>query len=125
MVGRDDPPYQKSGGFHIRYFGAPAVNPVLTLSRFPRPKPNYRRARVPGATYFFTVVLAERGGRLLVENIALLREAFRATRRDHPFRIDAMVVRSRASPLAAYPLSSVDAGMATPGTKREFGGATF
>lgn len=54
--------------------------------------PNYRRARVPGATYFFTVVLAERGGRLLVENIALLRDALRATRRDHPFRIDAMVI---------------------------------
>jgi putative transposase len=54
--------------------------------------PNYRRARVPGATYFFTVALAERGGRLLVENIALLRDALRATRCDHPFRIDAMVV---------------------------------
>ncbi len=54
--------------------------------------PNYRRARVPGATYFFTVALAERGGRLLVENVALLRDALRATRRDHPFRIDAMVV---------------------------------
>jgi putative transposase len=54
--------------------------------------PNYRRARVPGATYFFTVTLAERGGRLLVENIALLREAFRTTRRERPFRIDAMVV---------------------------------
>ncbi len=53
---------------------------------------NYRRARVPGATYFFTVALAERGGRLLVENIALLREAFRTTRRERPFRIDAMVV---------------------------------
>ena len=29
--------------------------------------PNYRRARVPGATYFFTVALAERGGQALVE----------------------------------------------------------
>ncbi len=76
----------------MRYFGAPAVNPVLTIHGFPHPMPNYRRARVPGATYFFTVALAERGGRLLVENIALLREAFRTTRRDRPFRIDAMVV---------------------------------
>lgn len=53
---------------------------------------NYRRARVSGATNFFTVALAERDGQALVENIALLREAFHATRRDHPFRIDAMVV---------------------------------
>lgn len=53
--------------------------------------PNYRRARVPGGTYFFTVALAERNTRLLVENIALLHAAVRATRRSHPFRIDAMV----------------------------------
>ena len=54
--------------------------------------PNYRRARVPGATYFFTAALAERNTPLLVKNIGLLRNALRATRRDHPFRIDAMVV---------------------------------
>ncbi len=54
--------------------------------------PNYRRAKVPGATYFFTVVLAERSRRTLVEHIGLLRQAIRSTRRERPFRIDAMVV---------------------------------
>jgi putative transposase len=54
--------------------------------------PNYIRARVPGATWFFTVNLADRGGRALVGHIAALREAVRSTRRERPFRIDAMVV---------------------------------
>lgn len=53
----------------------------------------YRRASAPGATWFFTVNLAERNGnRLLVERIADLRSAFALIRRRHPFRIDAMVV---------------------------------
>jgi len=53
---------------------------------------NYRRARVPGATYFFTVNLARRDTALLVERIATLREAVRNVRRRHPFVIDAMVI---------------------------------
>jgi hypothetical protein len=37
----------------------------------------YRRARIPAATWFFTVNLAERkGNRLLVEEIGALRSAF-------------------------------------------------
>jgi len=53
----------------------------------------YRRANVPGATYFFTVNLAERRtGGLLVEHIDSLRGALRRVKRAHPFRIDAMVV---------------------------------
>lgn len=53
----------------------------------------YQRARVPGATYFFTVNLAERhANRLLTENIEALREAFRVTRQAHPFTIEAIVV---------------------------------
>lgn len=54
--------------------------------------PNYRRARVPGGTYFFTAALARRGGRLLVDHIGHLRAAVQRTRRERPFRIDAMVV---------------------------------
>lgn len=53
---------------------------------------NYRRARVPGATYFFTVNLRDRSSDLLVREIALLRECVRATRARHPFHIDAWVV---------------------------------
>jgi putative transposase len=53
----------------------------------------YRRARIPGATWFFTVNLAERrGNRLLVEQVCALRDAFTLVRRKHPFTIDAMVV---------------------------------
>ena len=53
----------------------------------------YRRARVPGATWFFTVGLAERWGNgLLVERVEALRSAFRTVRERHPFRIDAVVV---------------------------------
>lgn len=53
----------------------------------------YTRARIAGGSYFFTVNLAVRGGKdLLVRHIAELRVAFRQTRRNHPFTIDAIVV---------------------------------
>jgi putative transposase len=52
----------------------------------------YRRNRVPGGTYFFTVTLADRGSDVLVRHIGLLREAVRVARRERPFRIDAVVV---------------------------------
>ncbi len=54
--------------------------------------PNYRRLRIPGATYFFTVNLAERGGTALVDRIDLLREAYRLTVAEHPTRCEAMVI---------------------------------
>ncbi len=41
---------------------------------------NYRRMRVPGGTYFFTVNLLERRRQLLVERIGDLRASFRAAR---------------------------------------------
>jgi putative transposase len=47
----------------------------------------YRRARIGGATYFFTVNLADRRGCLLVEHVDALREAVRRVRRKHPFEI--------------------------------------
>jgi putative transposase len=53
---------------------------------------DYRRAFVPGATYFFTVNLADRRTTLLVDHIDLLREAVRYTQRRHPFVTNAMVV---------------------------------
>ena len=54
--------------------------------------PDYRRARLPGATYFFTVNLHNRASDLLIREIDLLRESVRATRARHPFHIDAWVV---------------------------------
>ena len=53
----------------------------------------YRRAKVPGATYFFTVNCAERqGNRILTDNIDSLRNAFRNVKNDHPFTINAIVI---------------------------------
>lgn len=47
--------------------------------------PNYRRNRIPGGTYFFTVNLLERKSTLLIEHIAALREAVLTVREKHPF----------------------------------------
>ncbi|MCQ8131026.1 REP-associated tyrosine transposase [Methylomonas rivi] len=54
--------------------------------------PDYRRFRVPGGTYFFTVNLLERRLDLLVRHIDLLREAVRITKQERPFHIDAWAV---------------------------------
>ena len=53
---------------------------------------NYRRYRIDGGTYFFTVNLAERQRSLLTERIDTLREAFREVKNAHPFVIDAAVI---------------------------------
>ncbi|MFZ6655371.1 REP-associated tyrosine transposase [Undibacterium sp. TJN19] len=52
----------------------------------------YRRANVPGATYFFTVNLQDRKSQLLTEHIGALRSAFRTVQTQYPFEIIAMVV---------------------------------
>ena len=52
----------------------------------------YRRANVAGATYFFTVNLAERQSNVLVEHIDALRETVQRVKDAHPFHIDAMIV---------------------------------
>lgn len=54
--------------------------------------PNYRRNRVPGGTYFFTVNLRDRTQDLLVRHIDRLREAIRVTRNHLSFQIDSWVV---------------------------------
>ena len=53
---------------------------------------DYRRFRIEGATYFFTLTLAHRGHRTLVDHIDLLRGAFARTRSERPFHCEAMVV---------------------------------
>jgi putative transposase len=54
--------------------------------------PDYRRSRIPGACYFFTVNLLDRRSQLLVANIGALRDAVRRVRSRSPFHIDAWVV---------------------------------
>ena len=53
---------------------------------------DYIRPRVPGASVFFTVALADRGARLLVEEIDRLRAAVRETMAERPIKVDAWVV---------------------------------
>ena len=52
----------------------------------------YRRHYHQGASYFLTVNLAERSSDLLIENIDVLRYAFKTVKQRHPFRIDAIVI---------------------------------
>jgi putative transposase len=54
--------------------------------------PDYRRNRVPGGTFFFTVNLLDRRSDLLVTQIEILRDAVRRVRAGAPFHIDAWVV---------------------------------
>ena len=55
--------------------------------------PNYKRAFIPGGTWFFTVNLLERGNNdLLVREVDLLRKVIRNVKQKHPFHIDAWVV---------------------------------
>ena len=53
---------------------------------------DYRRCRIPGGTYFFTLNLADRRQSLLTEHIDALRGAFREVRNAHPFSIRAIVI---------------------------------
>ena len=55
--------------------------------------PDYRRYRIPGGTYFFTVNLLERNPNdLLIRHIDILRQTVKETRKRWPFHIDAWVV---------------------------------
>ena len=52
----------------------------------------YRRSRVAGGIFFFTVNLRDRRLTLLVEHAKVLRDIVRGVRTELPFVIDAMVV---------------------------------
>jgi putative transposase len=52
----------------------------------------YRRNFVPGGMFFFTVTLNDRRSSVLVDHAALLRAAFRITRNERPFAIEAIVI---------------------------------
>ncbi len=54
--------------------------------------PRYRRFRVPGGTYFFTVCLADRPSRVLVDHVDVFRAAYAATKQELSWRDAALVV---------------------------------
>ena len=52
----------------------------------------YKRYYQQGASYFFTINLADRSSNLLIEKIEILRYAFKIVKQKHPFHIDAIVI---------------------------------
>ena len=52
----------------------------------------YRRNRVKGGCYFFTVTLRDRSSDLLIRHVDVLRNAFISCRRSRPFKMDAVVI---------------------------------
>ena len=52
----------------------------------------YRRLKVAGGCYFFTINLAESNSHLLITHVDLFRESVRLVKQRHPFFIDAMVI---------------------------------
>ncbi len=54
--------------------------------------PNYRRAKVKGGTYFFTVNTLDRNKGLLTRHINELRQSFNHVKKHYPFKLDALVV---------------------------------
>jgi len=53
---------------------------------------HYRRVKAKGASYFFTVNLAQRNKSILIDNIDLLRQVFKRVQKRHPFKIEAIVI---------------------------------
>jgi len=54
--------------------------------------PQYRRAKINGSTFFFTIVLADRSSHLLVEQIDRLRQAYRVVQERRPFETAAVCI---------------------------------
>jgi putative transposase len=52
----------------------------------------YRRARIEGGTFFFTIALADRSADLLVQHIDRLREAYKFAADHHPFETIAICI---------------------------------
>jgi putative transposase len=71
------------------------VNPNTTQQKINKEKDffmQYVRSDIKGATYFFTVNLADRNKTILVDKIKTLRSVIKTVRKSHPFTIEAMVV---------------------------------
>jgi putative transposase len=73
---------KKQVRYHLAHQGAPYGNIM-----------DYRRVRISGGTYFFTVTLLERKGNdLLTRHIDQLRQAVAQVKKCYPFKIHAWVV---------------------------------
>src|SRR5690554_2655578 len=63
----------------------PAMREAVAMVR-------YRRNRVPGGTYFFTLTLRDRRIDMLVRRMDMLKASWRAVQTAHPHRVVAAVV---------------------------------
>ena len=54
--------------------------------------PRYRRLRIEGGVFFFTVTLADRSSNLLVRQIERLRRAYAETEKQRPFETVAICI---------------------------------
>src|SRR5689334_9066245 len=54
--------------------------------------PQYRRAKINGSIFFFTVVLADRSSTLLVDETDRLRKVYRLVHERHPFETVAICI---------------------------------
>lgn len=82
---------------------------------------SYRRNRVAGGTYFFTVTLGNRNRLLLVDYIEDLRKSVRDVRREHSFHIEAWVVLpEHLHAIWTLPLEDVDYSTRWKRIKRQF-----
>jgi putative transposase len=54
--------------------------------------PNYRRSKLRGGTFFFTLALADRSRDLLIRHVEQLRTAYASAQRRHPFETVAICI---------------------------------
>lgn len=82
---------------------------------------HYRRSRVPGGTYFFTLTLQDRTSTLLVDHIDLLRQAWRKPLLNRPVENLAVVVLpDHLHVLWRLPENDMDYSSRWRGIKAEF-----
>jgi REP-associated tyrosine transposase len=68
------------------------AHPTLSGFCYKFVMPQYRRAKISGSAFFFTVVLADRSSHLLVDQIDRLRQAYRVVQERRPFKTIAISI---------------------------------
>ncbi len=71
---------------------AKARSAVPTKLSRQTPMSRYRRLKIEGGAFFFTLALADRGSDLLVRHIERLRSAYAAVERRYPFETVAICI---------------------------------
>jgi putative transposase len=66
--------------------------PTNFIWRYYGAMPNYRRTKIAGGTFFFTVTLADRSSDLLIRHIERLRRVYHSIQESHPFETIAICI---------------------------------